>query len=242
METQDWVHQHPNLSLHGAVELADTFHTARESRQRELLPPFASGSGLQEYQQHRVGRGKRAKPGGQGSEERPQAVKGHWTSGLTGQTGYKSHSLPKREPGGNSPPHRKAVLPGTFPNVQCFECKEYGHYASGCPNRGELDMDCSLVTTISSVPPVLSPHNKYLIPVEVEGNSTTALLDSGSVQTLISGDLVSWSKVDNVPPIKISCIHGDVVSYPSTVVSIRTEAGIRNVKAGVLPSLAYPTL
>ena len=62
--------------------------------------------------------------------------------------------------------------------------------------------------------------------VKVEGKEVEALLDSGSMLTLVVASLVLNHKLDTRQDISVTCIHGDTRLYPTALVSIQTEDGL----------------
>lgn len=60
------------------------------------------------------------------------------------------------------------------------------------------------------------------LPVQIEGWSTTATLDSGSAITLIQPQWAGpWTRQEVV----MGCVHRDTQSYPVSHVSIQPEGG-----------------
>lgn len=80
-----------------------------------------------------------------------------------------------------------------------------------------------------------------MIPVKVQGEEATALVDTGCGQTLIEEGLVSdpeqWG-----PPVRMQCIHGDVRTYPTAKVKLAIGSHEELCRVGVVPRLAYPVV
>ncbi|XP_034064089.1 uncharacterized protein LOC117541099 [Gymnodraco acuticeps] len=79
-----------------------------------------------------------------------------------------------------------------------------------------------------------------MIPVKVNGKDAEALVDSGSVVSLIQPHLL-----DHLPSketVAVSCVHGDTKLYPTCLVHLTTVKGSCELKVGVVPSLPVPVL
>ena len=77
------------------------------------------------------------------------------------------------------------------------------------------------------------------LPVRVGRHDTHALLDSGSVVTLVQPDLA-----DGAPGgrIDVGCIHGQTESYSTRQITVQTPKGTFKVRAGLVPNLPMPLL
>lgn len=167
------------------------------------------------------GQGKLNNKEEQRAEEQHGAVKGHWGVGSSKTTRYKTQALPKRATKVLSPP-RSTWLPGPGHNVQCYAGHDWGHLAKYSPNRlEEEDMDCNF-TVLTSVECQSTPVHEYLIPLEVEGKNTSALFDSGSMQTLVRRELVPAKKIQRV----VFRLHVFMILCPVT-----TKRGVNHTKA-----------
>lgn len=81
---------------------------------------------------------------------------------------------------------------------------------------------CPVVVTAMRESKINHPH---VCTVKVEGKEVTALLDSGSMLTLVEAKLVPISKLDKDEALSITCVHGDTRSYPSALISLETTEG-----------------
>ena len=61
---------------------------------------------------------------------------------------------------------------------------------------------------------------------------TQALLDTGSVVTLLHPDLAAGKAGE---PMEVACVHGDTRTYPTCHVVVRTPHGVFTIRAGTLP-------
>ena len=74
------------------------------------------------------------------------------------------------------------------------------------------------------------------IPVRVEGQDVVAILDLGSMVTLVEERMVTSATL--LPDkVVVSCIHGDTHYYPTVNLSILTPKGRCTVRAGKVPQL-----
>ena len=77
------------------------------------------------------------------------------------------------------------------------------------------------------------------IPVRVGNKDTEALLDTGSVVTLLRPDLEGGRRGE---PIEVACVHGDTRTYDTCHVVVRTPRGVYVTRAGIVPNLPVPLL
>ncbi|KAK9542078.1 hypothetical protein VZT92_002073 [Zoarces viviparus] len=80
----------------------------------------------------------------------------------------------------------------------------------------------------------------HMIPVKVDGRDAEALVDSGSVVSLVQPHLLEPSRPGEMVPV--SCVHGDTKEYPTAVIKLTTVKGSCQLKVGVVPSLPDPVL
>ena len=77
------------------------------------------------------------------------------------------------------------------------------------------------------------------IPVRVMNQDTRALLDTGSVVTLVRPDLAGGKAG---APMDVACVHGDTRTYATCHVVVRTTRGVFTTRAGIVPNLPVPVL
>jgi len=64
--------------------------------------------------------------------------------------------------------------------LKCFEYREYGHYAGQCPKKSPAKKDSCDVSHFST--------RKYYKEIKVDGQTSTALIDTGSDLSLRRAD------------------------------------------------------
>ena len=77
------------------------------------------------------------------------------------------------------------------------------------------------------------------LPVRVGRHDTHALLDSGSMVTLIRPGLADGPHGQGVD---VGCIHGQTETYATRRITVRTPKGTFTILAGVVPNLPVPLL
>ncbi|XP_063291636.1 zinc finger and SCAN domain-containing protein 12-like [Pelobates fuscus] len=136
---------------------------------------------------------------------------------------------------------------GTVDNIKCFRCNEPGHKARDCPMINE-PMQCNMINQDVQLSCLLNymesavancSHNPQICSIRVNGKEVRALLDSGSMATLITKCLVPERDIDAFQKIGIICVHGDKREYPTVLLKFESLFGTVNHRVGVVDKLAY---
>ena len=106
--------------------------------------------------------------------------------------------------------------------IQCRECKKYGHIAIACPDRQsawEKVASKPVMVATQDLRKQLTLHNGLL-----DGQAVQVLLDTGSETSIARTSLVDPTK-HSKQMVKVKCVHGDIFSYPSAMVDLRMNDG-----------------
>uniref|UniRef100_A0A8C5LSP2 CCHC-type domain-containing protein n=1 Tax=Leptobrachium leishanense TaxID=445787 RepID=A0A8C5LSP2_9ANUR len=132
-------------------------------------------------------------------------------------------------------------------NVRCFRCQELGHLAANCPLTDE-PMQCdlsfkerrqSLFSTVSCT--AVPVKGKHMCAITVNDKHVTALLDTGSLVTLIKAELIG-SVNFRAKKVAVVCVHGDTREYPIVAVKFGTARGDLRHLVGVVPHLVHDVI
>ena len=143
-----------------------------------------------------------------------------------------------------TPPPRKVAQPerpSSRPVRRCYVCGQADHLSPNCPERSR---DVSMPSAASEGTRTCLhtgevPRRHSYIPVRVNGEDSMALLDSGSIVTLVHSALAGPLTDEQVI---VKCVHGDARPYPVTHLRVQTTKGEEVINAGVVPDLPVPLL
>lgn len=118
----------------------------------------------------------------------------------------------------------------------CYQCGQEGHIKPKCPNNP--DPQANLCT----VPRDSNPKDRVSFPccsVVLNGQRISALVDTGSMQSLVSADLVPAHRKNYAGMIELRCVHGEERSYPTASVHVEVLGQMYLLKVGVVDGLPY---
>ena len=148
----------------------------------------------------------------------------------------KSRRSPQRNR--NAAPERGGRNTG---ERRCYLCGKTDHISWTCPEK-DRDVAMASAATSDGARACLYSNSRGVpsrLPVRVGKVDTEALLDSGSAVTLVREDLAGKLTTDTMP---VTCVHGDIKTYPVSRIRIQTTRGTAVVPAGVVPNLPVPLL
>lgn len=100
-------------------------------------------------------------------------------------------------------------------------------------STSESRFPCHFLTTCWAHEGTAAPK----VPVKIGGKDTEALIDSGSMVTLVRPEFAGLIRGEE---ISVSCIHGDTRNYPTAELRMVTPWGQFRVRAGGRRSPASP--
>ncbi|KAL7877197.1 hypothetical protein SRHO_G00038400 [Serrasalmus rhombeus] len=139
----------------------------------------------------------------------------------------------------NTPPPPQSKVP--LQGVSCFNCGREGHKSPACPLRKPKHSYLCYVSNPS--PSVKTQQSRDpVVIIELNGKSTTALVDTGCAQTLVQADLVPLEFRNDNNRLTICCVHGDTSEHSTADVYVRVCGQTYLLKVGLVPKLPYPML
>ena len=142
-------------------------------------------------------------------------------------------------------PDPPTVNPESREGRRCYECGQPGHIARYCPGDRDVSMPSAYANQGTSRPCMLvtcwmqGTSGSPTIPARVMDKDTQALLDTGSVVTLLRPDLAGGREGT---PMEVACVHGHTRTYETCHVVVRTPHGVFTTRAGIVPHLPVPLL
>ncbi|XP_055016250.1 uncharacterized protein LOC129410969 [Boleophthalmus pectinirostris] len=124
---------------------------------------------------------------------------------------------------------------GPGKELVCFYCQQSGHKASLCPiEKAKLSGACY---TPRAEDVSAGERRQCYKEVTINGEPVTALVDSGSLSTLVRRDVVPTSIVDYSRQETILCVHGDCHSYPTADLTVTVDEQPYLLSVGVVEKL-----
>lgn len=148
-------------------------------------------------------------------------------------------SQPKPSTGASShlqgPLHPAPTQRSSGKDLVCFYCQQAGHKASLCPiKKAKLSGACYTPRTEGLKTVSGRQHFKDIF---INGEKVTALVDSGSLLTLVRRDLVPTGMVDYSTKEAIMCVHGDRHAYPTADLMVVVDEQPYLLTVGVVDKL-----
>ncbi|XP_048881447.1 uncharacterized protein LOC125748837 [Brienomyrus brachyistius] len=124
---------------------------------------------------------------------------------------------------------------GSKPLV-CYQCGQEGHIKPKCPNN-PANQSC-----ICTVPGLSSPKKPVALHCHVvvlNGREVKALVDTGSMQSLVSSDLVPIQLRNYSVMTQLKCVHGEERMHPTARVYVQVFRQTYLLEVGVVDNLPY---
>ncbi len=100
----------------------------------------------------------------------------------------------------------------------CFQCGEEGHIKPKCPNNPANQ------SYICTVPRASAPTKSVALSLQavvLNGREVEALVDTGSMQSLVKSDVIPAQLLNYSVMTQLKCIHGDEKPYPTASVYVK---------------------
>ena len=123
----------------------------------------------------------------------------------------------------------------------CYQCGQEGHKKPECPNNP------STHANLCSAPRPVPFEQKskialHYIPVVLNGQKVEALVDTGSMQSLVSTKLVPIYLRDDDSVVSIRCVHGEERQYPTANVYVSVQGQSYLLRVGLSDELPYSVI
>lgn len=123
----------------------------------------------------------------------------------------------------------------------CFCCGQEGHKKPDCPSRTAKSAYFCTVPRPGREE-VQGNGKRQITEVRVNGEPALALLDTGSVQTLVNPSVLKGRGQLAGPGLDISCVHGDHRTYPTAIVYVEVAGQTYLLTVGVVENLAHQVI
>ncbi len=121
----------------------------------------------------------------------------------------------------------------------CYLCGQEGHIKPNCPR---VSTQLTQLCLVPGRDVTKSPSSLRTTNVEINGEKLTALIDTGSDQTLVGRKFISPSLISTVNKLPICCVHGDERLLPTANVYVKIEDQTYLVEVGVTDNLSFPVI
>lgn len=121
----------------------------------------------------------------------------------------------------------------------CYHCGQEGHKQTKCPSNASTQANvCTVPRPSCVVAPVVLP----CVDVVINGQKVRALVDTGSMQSLVHSDLVPVDLWSHTSIAQICCVHGEERQYPTASVQVNVQGQAYLLEVGVVDGLPYPMI
>ncbi|XP_073803355.1 uncharacterized protein isoform X4 [Danio rerio] len=122
----------------------------------------------------------------------------------------------------------------------CHMCGQEGHIKPNCPKNSVQSMHLCFVPKRNPIP--ADSTALRMTVVETDGKLLSALIDTGSDQTLMDRRFVPPALIDQRNQLPIRCVHGDERLLPTASISMKVKGQAYVLKVGVSDSLPFPII
>ena len=123
----------------------------------------------------------------------------------------------------------------------CYHCGQAGHIKPNCPLRKPKDGQVCCRPN-DGITDCLEEQWESVVEVTIKGEQLKALVDTGSSQTLVGAKWVPGDAIHKEHTVKIRCVHGDVMTYPTADIYMQIGEQEYLVSVGVVEHLPYPVV
>lgn len=125
--------------------------------------------------------------------------------------------------------------------IVCYFCHQEGHIKPDCPRRKPKHSNQSCIPR-SEEGMAGFMGRLQTMQVGINGVKVTALLDSGSTQTLVQPHLVERRDIIEERKLKVLCVNGDEHKYPVAEVYLDVQGQTYQLAVGVVEKLSHPVV
>ncbi|XP_073803618.1 uncharacterized protein [Danio rerio] len=122
----------------------------------------------------------------------------------------------------------------------CHMCGQEGHIKPNCQKNSVQSMHLCFVPKKNPIP--ADSTALRMTVVESDGKLLSALIDTGSDQTLMDRRFVPPALIDQRNQLPIRCVHGDERLLPTASISMKVKGQAYVLKVGVSDSLPFPII
>ena len=176
-----------------------------------------------------------------------RAATGYQATAPGKSDGFGGGPRPREQSRGNEKGPYRPYRPTTFhrerpaSRVVCIHCHKEGHARPDCPAwQPKAQGHCCLPGSEEQKQGVMG--RLQTVPVLVGGKGTSALIDTGSSQTLVQPHLVDRNGYVTGGSLTVICVNGDEHVYPVAKVYIEVQRQTYRLTVGVVEGLSHPVV